>query len=108
MAAPAQQIVRRKITASEFVVVGLGKIAVPGGGASNPDPARGRFRLEHFDCPALHRRSDEARFLQLRLAIVTDPAALRRAIKGMDRLTKTLAKLSRDFERERGARRDAK
>src|SRR4029077_19587020 len=66
-------------------LVNVGKVTIAYVRASDPDLTRLRTWLDHLKIDIFHRRPDETFDLVFRLMVVANSAALRRAVKRMDR-----------------------
>src|SRR5207245_10838074 len=80
---------------SPLPTIGFRKLAVAPCGAAHPDPARCRGRVDQLDLDTPHRLPNKSFDIASPLAVITDPAAFRRAVEGVDRLFEFFEKLFR-------------
>src|SRR5262249_44891722 len=96
-----EQIVRNKNVIAKLPLIWLGKIAVAHCCAANADLAGGPRRIHQLNLDALHRLADKTVLEHVATTVVTNSAAFRCAVEGMDRLLEFVEKLFRDGAGER-------
>src|SRR5207245_10814123 len=88
-----EQIVWNESSGSQFPLIGFRKIAVAHCGTAHANLARCRGCIDKLDLDTAHRLPNKSFDIASPLAVITDAAAFRCAVEGVDRLFEFFEKL---------------